>query len=219
MMPQRKRFHPEDTGRRDPKSQSMLNVDIFELGIDPDTASEMESSLSNDEDGESARSGKRKKKSPRHVARTKTVRKPIQKVEDEDEDEDEDIEFVEDNRSHKENKLFDNGGEEDDITMMGEENNDSDIAKAIFALLGDKDFRTKSELSDQDIKDLTMLTHISRSYNCKSLLQLVSDFCHFRVSLERGSRKEVVDAFSGMSQFRNQGSPDGQLLQKLRGNV
>jgi hypothetical protein len=216
-MPLRKKVVvKEEPQRKDPKSQSLLNVDIFELGVDPETATKMRPSVNGVEKAPEVHSGVRKKKSPRKILHQKH-----QQVEEEDDDDEdyEDIELPEEDISDISGRRRNDDDSDEDITMVGEESTDSDIAKAIFALLGDKDFRTKSELSDQDIKDLTLVTHVARRYHCRALLQIVSDFCHFRVSLDRGSRKEVVDAFAGMSQFRTQNSPDGQLLQKLRGNV
>ena len=94
---------------------------------------------------------------------------------------------------------------DDDPDMSGSEDykwameeNPSDTAKALEAFMGKGDLRKESELSHQQIVACSLLLEMSGRYKLPRIKNAVHHFLACRVSLDRGSRKEAVTAFTGL---------------------
>ncbi len=104
---------------------------------------------------------------------------------------------------------------EDTVTVVGvDDDAQSDVSKAIKTLIG-SDLRTSTELSIEEIQDLTVLLEIAEKYKCKRIDMFCKNYMALKVSLNRGSRKEVVAAFSGMEGMSHRGQQD--MFSRFRG--
>lgn len=105
---------------------------------------------------------------------------------------------------------------EDTVTVMGVgDDSQSDVSKAIKTLIGN-DIRTSTELTQDEVQDLTILLEIAGKYKCGRIDAFCKNYMSLKVSLNRGSRREVVQAFSGMESMSNRGM--GQdIMSRLRG--
>lgn len=74
---------------------------------------------------------------------------------------------------------------------------DSDIAKALQALLGN-DIRSSSELDDPHVPALAVLQTVAKKYNSEVLKQLCVEFLMHRCSRAGKSRADVVSAFKAI---------------------
>lgn len=89
---------------------------------------------------------------------------------------------------------------QDNYSLVTEEQKESDTAKAISAIMGKDDIRMQSELDKDEVRALTVLDEISKRFSSTVMKQKVENWLAFMVSHERGSRREVVDAFSGLDE-------------------
>ncbi len=96
--------------------------------------------------------------------------------------------------------LFEPTSGRDDITMVSDEDV-SDVAKAINAILGSDDFRTKTELTKNEVRALAVLLEIGEKIKSRRLLDFAENFMACMISCNRGSRKEVVASFGAMEAY------------------
>ena len=105
---------------------------------------------------------------------------------------------------------------DDTIYILGDgEGNQSDVSNAIKTLMG-SDIRQKTELSREEVKHLTILLELAEKYQSRRILTFCQHYMTLMVSLNRGSRREVVQAFSGLEGMAHRSS--GQdLMSRFRG--
>lgn len=105
---------------------------------------------------------------------------------------------------------------EDTVSVFGvDDDNQSDVSKAIKTLIG-SDLRTSTELTDDEVQDLAILLEIAEKYRCGRIDTFCKHYMALKVSLNRGSRREVVQAFSGMEGMSHR-SAQQDIMGRLRG--
>jgi hypothetical protein len=109
----------------------------------------------------------------------------------------------------EEDNNYDNTGE---IRVISDDDT-SDVAKAINAILGSDDFRTKTDLTKNEVRALAILLEIGGKIKSKRLLMFAENFMACMISFNRGSRKEVVASFGAMEAY---GKKDVGMLGNLR---
>jgi hypothetical protein len=109
------------------------------------------------------------------------------------------------------------GGKIDDECNFISEDNSTDVAKAIGAILGN-DFRTQTELDKDEVRALSVLIEIAQKYRSMRLAKFAENFMACMVSFNRGSRKEVVASFNSMDQMGRGGPGQFQVptMNRLR---
>jgi len=91
----------------------------------------------------------------------------------------------------------------------------SDVSKAIKTLIG-SDLRTSTELTLDEVQDLTVLLEIAEKYRCSRIDTFCKHYMALKVSLNRGSRREVVQAFSGLEGMSHR-TASQDIMSRLRG--
>jgi hypothetical protein len=82
------------------------------------------------------------------------------------------------------------------------EDGGSDTSKALEAFLGNGDVRKESELTEKHIVSAALLLEMASRWKHKRIRAIVHHFLSCRVSLNRGSRGEAVQAFTGLVENR-----------------
>lgn len=101
------------------------------------------------------------------------------------------------------------------IVMDDDTGGDSDVSNAIKTLMG-SDIRQKTELSDEEVKHLTILLELAEKYKCQRIVTFCHNYMTLKVSLNRGSRREVVAAFAGLEGMAHR-SAGQDIMSRLRG--
>ena len=105
---------------------------------------------------------------------------------------------------------------EDTVTVFGVgDDSQSDVSKAIKTLIG-TDLRTSTEVTLDEVQDLTVLLEIAEKYHCSRIDSFCKHYMALKVSLNRGSRREVVQAFSGLEGMSHR-SASQDIMSRLRG--
>ena len=107
---------------------------------------------------------------------------------------------------------------DDSMSLVTEDQQESDTAKAICALLGKGDLRTQTELDKEEVRALSVLLEVSQKFGAVRLEDFAKNFMALMVSHDRGSRREVVQSFAGLDQFgrRNESPSAAQTIGGLR---
>jgi hypothetical protein len=82
------------------------------------------------------------------------------------------------------------------------EDSSSDTAKALEAFMGKGDLRKQSELTEKQIVACALLLETAGKYKLPRIRSAVHHFLALRVSKDRGSRQEAVNAFTGLVENR-----------------
>ena len=82
------------------------------------------------------------------------------------------------------------------------EDSSSDTAKALEAFMGKGDLRKQSELTERQIVACALLLETAGKYKLPRIRSAVHHFLALRVSKDRGSRQEAVNAFTGLVENR-----------------
>jgi len=69
----------------------------------------------------------------------------------------------------------------------------SDFAKVVERLLSSEDIELKTELSQNQINAISILTTFAEMYDVISIKKLILSFLKLQVSKKRKSRKEIVE--------------------------
>lgn len=197
----------------DPKGArtGRINIDRFELGIDPNSTTECPLNPQN----EGLRTGSRKQQVKQPASRVRHRKLQVKEPNDVDDNDDDELDDDYQVLSPAQEAIA-NALEGENIQLVNDESSDTDLARAIYAILGDKDFRQKSQLQKYEVLALTQLLEISSRYKCRRLLEVAENFLALMVSFDRGSRKEMVAAMDGMAQMRA-ASANTDIVNKLRG--
>lgn len=106
----------------------------------------------------------------------------------------------------------------DTISVLGDDDNGrSDVSQAIKDLLG-SDLRTSTELTAGEVQHLTVLLELAGQYNLERIVKFCENYMALKVSLNRGSRREVVQAFSGLESMSSRGQQQ-DIFARLRGGM
>ena len=149
------------------------------------------------------------KAKPRAKAATKTKKEQIEEQIEKEAQEAPDLWEYDD---YDESLVMDEESDIDssDLHIVGDDSA-SDVAKAISAILGSDDFRTKTELTKQEVRALAVLIEIGDKMNAMRLLKFAENFMALMISHERGSRREVVASFGALEQFGKRDTPDPMM--------
>lgn len=99
------------------------------------------------------------------------------------------------------------------VEMGGE----SGIKEVVDAFMPE-DIRQRTDLSERDVKALTVLGYFVSEYKCKRFKKIIDEYMKLRRSVDRKSSTEVRDIVNGMF-YRYRVPDDGNVEQDKLGEM